>query len=454
MSEINKNSRRDFLKKSGTLGAAATLAAAATSRVHGADDDDTIQVCLVGCGGRGTGAAVNAMSVKDENIKLVGMADVMPHKLSASYNNLQTRFAEKMDVPEERRWIGFEAYKQAMDHLRPGDIVILTTPVAFRWVMFGYAIEKGLNVFMEKPIATDADSCKRMFALGKKSVEKNLKVGVGLMCRHCEARGEQFERIREGMIGDVTMLRAYRQAGLTASAASEKKPEGQTELMYQIDRFHSFLWLSGGAFSDFLIHNVDEACWMKDDWPISAQGSGGRHYRQDYVDQNFDTYSVEYTFKDGTKFFLEGRTIPGAHTEFASYVHGTRGSGIISTSGHAPAKPRLYEGHVMKKKHQIWDFPKRERNPYQLEWDNLISAIKNNTPHNEVERGTKASLVTSMGRMASHTGQIITYDDFLDHDHIFAPGVDKLTLDGPSPLQADENGMYPIPQPGLKSREY
>ncbi len=454
MSNKPSKTRRDFLKTSGTAGVAATLAAAATTPAHGAKDDDSIQVCLIGAGGRGTGAAENALSVKDGNVKLVGMADVMPHKLSFSYNALKNRFGDRVDVPEERRWVGFEAYKEAMDYLRPGDVVILTTPVAFRWVMFSYAIEKGLNVFMEKPIATDGDACRRMFELGKKSVEKNLKVGVGLMCRHCEARGELFDRIQEGQMGDLTMLRAYRQAGHTASAHSEKKPEGKSELMYQIDRFHSFLWLSGGAYSDFLIHNIDEACWMKDDWPVKAQGSGGRHYRQDYVDQNFDTYSVEYTFKDGTKFFLEGRTIPGAHTEFATYAHGTRGSAIVSTSGHSPARPRIFDGHVMKKKHQTWSYPKPEKNPYQLEWDKLIAAIKNDTFHNEVERGTKASLVTSMGRMASHTGQIITYDDMLDSDHVFAPGLEKLTLDSPSPLQADEDGRYPIPMPGLKSREY
>ena len=225
--------------------------------------------------------------------------------------------------------------------------------------------------------------------------------------------------------------------------------------MYQIDRFHSFLWLSGGAFSDFLIHNIDEACWMKNDWPVSAKASGGRHYREDYVDQNFDTYSVEYTFRDGTKFFMEGRTMPGAHSEFATYAHGSRGSAIVSTSGHWPSKARIYDGHQMNRDFQTWSFPQPEtQNPYQVEWNDLIDAIKNDTPYNEVERGTKASLVTSMGRMAAHTGQIITYDDMLDSDHIFAPGLDKLTMDSPSPLMPDDDGRYPIPMPGLKDREY
>ena len=454
MTPESNESRRQFLKSSTVAGAAATLAAASTSQVHGAQDDDTIQVCLIGCGGRGTGAAANAMSVPNGNVKLVGMADVMPNKLYISHRNLEGKFSEKMDVPEERRWIGFNAYKKAMDYLRPGDIVILTTPVAFRWVMFQYAIDKGLNVFMEKPIATDGDACRRMFELGKKADEKNLKVGVGLMCRHCEARGELFDRIQGGEIGDLILMRAYRMAGHTASAHSERKPDGRSELMWQIDRFHSFLWLSGGAFSDFLIHNIDEACWMKNDWPVQAKASGGRHYREDYVDQNFDTYSVEYSFGDGSKFFMEGRTIPGAHSEFATYVHGSKGSAIVSTSGHVPAKSRIFKGQQMTRQNQTWAYPQPEKNPYQLEWNDLIDAIKNNTPYNEVERGTKASLVTSMGRMAAHTGQIITYEDMLDSEHVFAPGLENLTMDSDSPLMPNDDGRYPIPMPGLKDTEY
>ena len=226
MTPESNNSRRQFLKSSTVAGAAATLAAASASRVHGAQDDDTIQVCLIGCGGRGTGAAANAMSVPNANVKLVGMADVMPHKLSISYRNLEQKFRDKMDVPEERRWIGFDAYKKAMDYLRPGDVVIFTTPVAFRWVMFEYAIEKGLNVFMEKPIATDGDACRRMFALGKKADEKNLKVGVGLMCRHCEARGELFERIQDGQIGDLVLIACLSYGGTYGIGAQRAQARG------------------------------------------------------------------------------------------------------------------------------------------------------------------------------------------------------------------------------------
>ncbi len=166
---------------------------------------------------------------------------------------------------------------------------------------------------------------------------------------------------------------------------------------------------------------------MKNDWPVEAKASGGRHYRNDYVDQNFDTYSVEYTFKDGSKLFLDGRTMPNCHSEFASYAHGTKGSAVISASGHSPAKCRIYSGQSMKKEFETWKCQAKEPSPYNLEWEHLIHAIRNDLPYNEVERGVKASVVTSMGRMAAHTGQVITYDDMLNCQHEFAPGLETST---------------------------
>jgi hypothetical protein len=173
------------------------------------------------------------------------------------------------------------------------------------------------------------------------------------------------------------------------------------------------------------------------------------------VDQNFDTYSIEYTFEDGSKMFVNGRTQPGCFNEFASYAHGTKGSAVISTASHTPAKCRIYKGQKMTKENLTWAFPQPEPNPYQLEWDHLIAAIREDKPYNEVERGVKASLVTSMGRMAAHTGQVITYDDMLNCEHEFAPDVDQLTMNSPAPLQADNNGKYPVPLPGITtSTEY
>jgi predicted dehydrogenase len=447
-------SRRDLLKNTGRLAAAGALAGVALPQFVHAAASDAIQLALVGCGGRGTGAASDALSTKSGPTKLVAMADVFPQRLISSYEQIKPKFDAQVDVTEDRKYIGFDGYKHAMDALKPGDVVILTTPPAFRWVHFTYAIQKGLNVFMEKPISVDGPSTRRMLALGAESVKKNLKVGVGLMCRHCEVRGELFKRIKDGEIGDLVLMRAYRMAGPTAHAFAPRKPAGISELLYQIKEFHAFLWASGGAFSDFLIHNIDECCWMKDAWPVEAKASGGRHYRGEFVDQNFDSYSTEYTFEDGSKFYMDGRLIEGCHQEFASYAHGSKGSAVISSSGHAPSHARTFRGQNMVRKNIIWQGPDNEPNPYQLEWDHLIDSIRNDRPHNEVERGAKASLVTAMGRMAAHTGKIITYDEMLNCEHEFAPQVDQLTLESEAPLQLLASGKYPVPTPGLSKREY
>jgi predicted dehydrogenase len=450
------SSRRDFLKTSGRIAGATAIAAAAIPGAYAAEEN-TINIALVGCGGRGTGAVVNALSVKNGPIRLVAMADVFENRLNGSFNALQSRHAKQIEkVTDERKFLGFDAYKEAMDCLDPGDIVILTTPCVFRWVHYTYAIERGLNVFMEKPVTTDAPTTRRILDLNKKAVEKNLKVAVGLMCRHCLARRELFDRIQNGEIGDVTVLRAYRMAGPTGSAATPPKPEGISDLAYQISKFHGFLWLSGGAVSDFLIHNIDECCWMKDAWPVNVKATGGRHYRGDYIDQNFDHYSMEYTFGDGTKMYVDGRTIPSCHQEFATYAHGTKGVAVVSSRSHSPARSRIYKGHNLDKKNLVWSYPQPEPNPYQLEWNDLIAAVREDQAYNEVERGAMVSLVTSMGRMAAHTGRFITLEEMLEHDHEFAPNADKLTgLDAESPLKPDENGKYPVPMPGItKKREY
>lgn len=447
-------SRREMMQTTGGIAAASALAGMAIPHVH-AGENNQIQVALVGCGSRGTGAASNALSVKNGPIKLVAMADVFPARLTASHKRLQKSFTEQVDVPEDRQFVGFDGYKKAIDCLKPGDVVIMTTPPAFRWVHFGYAIQKGINVFMEKPTTVDGPSTRKMLKLAEDADKRNIKVGVGLMCRHCKARGELFDRIKSGQIGDLVLLRAYRMTGPVGFFSSGPKPDGITELMYQIQRFHSFLWASGGCFSDFLIHNIDEACWMKDAWPVQAKASGGRHYRGNAIDQNFDSYSVEYTFGDGSKLYLEGRNIPGCHQEFASYAHGSKGSAVISTSGHVPAKCRIYKGQNFVNDDLVWSFPQPEPDPYQLEWDHLIDAIRKNRPYNEAKRGAEASLVTAMGRMAAHTGRIVTRDEMLNHEHEFAPDVDKLTMESPPPLQLGEDGRYPVPQPGIKTkREY
>ncbi len=452
MREAWSQSRRQFLKSTGVVTASA-LAGVTVPSVH-AGGSDTIQVALVGCGGRGSGAAENALSTKSGPVKLVAMADVFPNRLADSHAALKNSFAAQMDVPEDRRFIGFDAYQKAIDCLNKGDVVILTTPVAFRWPHFRYAIEKGVNVFMEKPVTVDGPTTRKIIALGEEAAKKNLKVGVGLMCRHCKAREELYGRIKNGEIGDLLNIRAYRLVG--PAGFTGPKPKDMSELLYQVQRFHSFMWASGGVFMDFLIHNIDESCWMKDAWPVKAQGSGGRAPRGGEVDQNFDHYNIEYTFADGTKLNCYARNAPNSHEEFASYAHGTRGSAVISTHVHTPAKCRIYKGHNQVRENLTWAFPQPEPNPYQLEWDDLMAAIRQDKPYNEARRGAEASLVTAMGRKACHTGKIVTFEEMLNDSHEFAPGVDKFTMSSPAPLALGPDGKYPIARMGMtpQGREF
>jgi predicted dehydrogenase len=481
-------SRRDVMKMTGQAAAASALAGLAIPAVHAAENN-TIKLALVGCGGRGTGAAANALTSRVGPTKLVAMADVFTDRLDESYKNLKNdkKIAKDsmFDVPAERRFLGFDGYKHAMDCLNPGDVVILTTPPAFRWVHFAYAIQKGLNVFMEKPITVDGPSTRRMLKLGEEAKSKKLKVGVGLMCRHCRARQELNKRIRDGQIGEITLLRAYRQSGPIGFFASKPKSADKhtanlSELLYQVRRFHSFLWASGGCFSDFYIHHIDECCWMKDAWPVQARAAGGRHFHDDSggadVDQNFDVYSVEYTFADGAKLFLEGRCMRGCETEFASYAHGTKGSAIISVVDHWPSHARTFksqnnffvgESRRKGRRPQQNNVPNQQditwkcgeetdaANPYLVEWDDLLRAIREDKEYSEVERGAMASLITAMGRKAAHTGRIVSQKEMLDDRHEFAPEVDRLTMDSPAPLQAGADGKYPVPEPGRKKdREF
>src|SRR3954466_7253077 len=236
-------SRREFIKNTGKLAAVSALAKVAIPAVHAAGGD-LIQVALIGCGGRGGGAAANALSVKRGPVKLVAMADIFPDRLQKDIAKLQTQFASQMDVPPERQFIGFDAYQKAMDCLKPGDIAIFATPPAFRWVHFAYAIQKGLNVFMEKPVAVDGPAARRMFALADEAEKKNLKVGVGLMCRHCNARKELFDRVKNGEIGDIVTLQAFRMHAPVAACYSTPQDwnKKESELLFQIERFHGFLW--------------------------------------------------------------------------------------------------------------------------------------------------------------------------------------------------------------------
>ncbi len=471
--------RREFLNDAAGLTALTLLTARGMGSVH-AGGTDTIQLALVGCGSRGAGAAVNALSVKGGGTRLVAMTDVFEDRLNTSHEAITTALSEEaatpsagspapaaapqlpgLDVPPERRFIGFDGYRRAMDCLKPGDIVILTTPPAFRWLHFTYAIEKGLNVFMEKPLCVDGPGCRRMLELAELSQQKKLKVGVGLMSRHSRAMQELAKRVQDGQLGEIISQHGYRMQGAIASFRSPPKPDGMTDLEYQLRRFHSFLWASGGGFNDFFIHHIDQLCWMKNAWPVKAIGLGGRHYRTrdgvTYIDQNFDSYGVEYTYADGTKFMFNGRNIEGCEEKFLSYMHGTKGSAMVSAYSDCGPPSSIYSRHDMSEGSMTWTskVPPAESNPYQNEWNDLVDAIRNDRPFNEARRGVEATLVCNLGRMAAHMGREVTFQEALNSTHEFAPGLASLTTGSPAPLLADANGRYPVPQPGtVTDREY
>ena len=436
------STRRKFIKDTGRIAVASALTTGTLSRIY-AGENNTIKIALVGCGGRGTGAVSNALSVKHAPVRLVALADLFAARLTRSLDALQEKHADLLGVPADRQFLGFNAYVKAMDCLDPGDVVILGTPAAFRWVHFTYAIQKGLHVFMEKPVTVDGPTTRRFLKLAEESVKKNLKVGVGLMFRHCRGRQELQSRIDKGQIGDIMAMRANEMGACQGCA---RKPEGISEVLYQVKNFRSFLWASGGRFGDSHVHQIDECSWMKGSWPIEAHALGGRHYRDLAVDQNLDTYAVEYTYPDGTKLFYSGRYMKGCRQDATSYIHGSKGLAVTPVSL-SPGKVRIYKGHLMEKEQLFWCVGRSRLSSEQTEWDDFIEAIRWDKPYNEAKRGAIASLVTSMGRMAAHTGQVVTYDQMLHCEHEFAPGLDKLTEDGPAPVQPDANRRYRYQHP-------
>ena len=455
-----RRTRREFLSDTTGFAAATLLATRGIAALQ--DGSDTIRVALIGCGARGAGAARDAVSVTRGPVQLVAMADVFEDRLRRTHEALTESLDKGLDVPPERRFTGFDGYRHAMDCLRPGDVVILATPPAFRWVHFAYAIERGLNIFMEKPLSVDGPTSRRMLELAERARQKNLKVAVGLMARHSRALQELARRVQGGELGEIISQHGYRMQGDIVTFRSPPKPEGISDLEYQIRRFHSFLWASGGAYNDFFIHIIDQLCWMKGSWPVRAQALGGRHYRTQkngvpYVDQNFDTYAVEYTYADGTKLMFDGRNIDGCQERFSSCMLGTKGSAIVSSNSDCGLPSCIYRGHDFSRENLVWssEVPEAENNPYQNEWNDFVDAIRDGQPYNEAQRGIEASLVCSMGRMAAHTGREITFKEMLECEHELAPGVAGLTKESAAPLLPDADGRYPVPQPGIvMDREY
>ncbi len=437
--------RRQFLKTSGAI-AAGTAALGGIARTVHAAEDNTIRLALIGCGGRGSGAVGDALSVRDAGpVKLYAMADLEEGRMNASQRALKDKFGDKIDVTDDRKFLGFDAYRKAIDLLRPGDVAMCTTRAYIRPVHVEYAVQKGINVFMEKPFAPDPGGLKRLLRAGEEAEKKNVKILAGVQCRHSPARQALIDKIRDGAMGDIPLIRANRLGG-----GGGLGPQGDksNNLMNQLQfgRIHLF-WVGSGHYVDYLIHQIDECCWIKDAWPVSALGMGGRVPNSTDCGQNLDVYSIEYTFADGTKAFCGFRRMNNARSDFATYIHGTKCAAQFSGNVHA-ATVRMYKDQRIEDANIAWKPVDDAFSPWQYEWNHFIANIRNDRPHNEAKRAVYSDLTTLMGRAACHTNQEVTWDQMMKSNFQYCDYLDKLTPESPAPVKADEKGQFPVPIAG------
>jgi len=443
-SSSEKPSRREFLKLGGKIAAGTALTAMAVPRVHAAEDN-TIRLALIGCGGRGCGAVGNAMNSANGPVKLVAMADVVEDRLSTAHKNLSKQFADRVDVPKDRQFVGFDAYKKAIDCLGSSDVAMVTNFAYFRPTQVEYAVKKGVNVFMEKSFAPDAPGLRRLIKAGEEAEKKNVKVAAGLQCRHSVNRQELIKRIRDGELGDIMLIRAYR---IHPCGGMGKKPEGYNELLWQIRNFVRFPWVSGGLFAEMDIHQIDEICWLKGDLPAVAQGIGGRAAKIRDYGQEFDSYTIEWTFPDGTKGYDGVRWLGGhCFTEFATFVHGTKCAAQFSGNIHA-GTTQIYKNQRIEKDNIAWKAPDEKFNPWDAEWNVLLDSIRNNKPQNEAKRAAMSNFADLMGRGAVNSGKRTTWDEMVSSQFQFVKNIDEMNYDTEPPVKPDADGYYPVPVPG------
>lgn len=456
-------SRRQFLQQTGATGA--TLAAAAAlSPTAFAQGSDEIRIALVGTGGRGTGAADQALQTAREErsdsppVRLVAMADIFEDRLESHYRNLERKYGNegssrmRVDVPESRRFVGFDGFKKAIDTIETGrDYVILATPPGYRPQHFEYAVEQGRNVFMEKPVATDAPGIRRVLAAAEKAEQKNLKVGVGLQRHHQREYIETIDRIHNGEIGDVHTIYAYWNGSTpwvrTRSAFERQLGRKPTEMEYQLRNWYFFPWICGDHIVEQHIHNLDIGNWIKRDLdnphPIAARGMGGREVRtgKDHG-QIFDHHAVEFWYADGTRMISQCRHMQGCWNEVSEWAVGSKGSASVSGA-------QLYSDHGFRQRK--WRYRGDRPNPYQVEHDNLVDAIVNDRDHMEARYGAEATFTAILGRMATYSGKGVSslrWSTMLRDGGELAPGQDNYDFNSKPPVQPDSDGYYPVPVPG------
>lgn len=453
-------SRRNFFKKAGiaTAGgsiliplagcrtpekktAIATVATAAVAPKVFAQHTDTLKIALIGCGGRGTGACGQALNTEGP-VKLVAMADVFRDRLDHSLETLKSEVAkrnqsERIDVPEENKFVGFDAYKKA---IALADVVILATPPGFRPMTFEEAVRQGKNIFMEKPVAVDAPGIRKVLAAAAEAKAKNLKVGVGLQRHHQTGYIDTIKKLQDGAIGDIVAMRAYWNGNTpwvhTRAELEQQAGRKLSEMEYQMRNWYYFVWICGDHIVEQHIHNLDVINWIKGTHPVKARGNGGTETRKgpDYG-EIFDHHIVEFEYPDGTTCFSQCRHQIGCWNEVAEYAIGSKG------------KAHMTDGRWSITGQHKWRWQgHQERERYQQEHDDLFAAIRNNTPYNEAERGAHSTMTAIFGRMSTYSGKELDWDAAIASNINTMP--ETLAWDAPTPTKPGEDGYYAHPIPG------
>ncbi|MDN5200421.1 Gfo/Idh/MocA family oxidoreductase [Fulvivirgaceae bacterium BMA10] len=428
-------SRRDFCKSSALLAGGFMMTQLPVQASAFVEGSDKLKLALIGCGGRGTGAANQALNA-DENVQLVAMADAFRDRLDGSLSNLESKFgkSKKIKVKESGKFVGFDGYKQAIDM---ADVVILTTPPGFRPIHFEYAINAGKHVFMEKPVATDAPGIRRVLEAAKLAKEKKLNVVVGLQRHYQTSYREIAKKIKEGAIGEIVSGQVYWNSD--GVWVRERQP-GQTEMEYQMRNWYYFNWLCGDHINEQHIHNIDVANWFIGDYPVSAQGMGGRQVRngKDHG-EIFDHHFVEFTYPSGAVIASQCRHQPGTMSRVQEVFQGTKGS-VKTDSGNRGTIKDYSGGTIYNHR------GRNDPNPYQVEHDELFASIRSGGVISNAEYGAKSTMTAILGRMATYSGQVITWDEAINSKLSIMP--ETYAWDANPPVMPDENGHYAIPVPG------
>ncbi len=397
-------SRREFLKTSTVAAAGASLVGTlGIARSAHASVDDTLKVGLIGCGGRGTGAAMNALSA-DKNVKLIAMGDAFPDRLESSLRSLQGQMAGKVDVPPERRYTGFDAYEKVLG--AGVDVVILTTPPHFRPLHLKAAVAAGKHIFCEKPIAVDAPGVRSVLATAEEAKKKNLNLVSGLCYRYDGQKRETIQRIHDGDIGDV---RAIGTTYLTGTLWHNGRQPKWSEMEYQVRNWLYFTWLSGDHITEQFVHSLDKAAWvMRDQPPVQAFAQGGRQVRTgDLWGNIYDHFAVVYEYPDDVRVFAQCRQMADCETNVNDHVIGTKGSAQLMAGTISGEKKWSYTGHA--------------KNMYQQEHDELFAAIRSGSRIDNSLYMCRSTMLAILGRMAAYTGQRITWEQAINSQEDLTP---------------------------------